>query len=116
VLCQLHPARFALIFLSLSIHLPTRRSAAMEAIEPGGTGRRSRPSRYYHRAELADVLSREHGFSVTKNMLDKAAHFGDGPTPAGRWGKYVLYTLPEGLRWCRERFRRHRSLQPARDR
>jgi hypothetical protein len=61
--------------------------------------------RYFHRAELADILRKQHGYPVTKNMLDKAAHFGHGPTPAGRWGKFVLYTLPEGLRWARSRFR-----------
>jgi hypothetical protein len=89
----------------------------MEAIDPGVTGRARRSTeRLYTRAALAKALREEHGYPVSVNMLEKGAHYGTGPAIAGKWGKFAMYTLPEGLRWARARFRDRRAIEPSRKR
>jgi hypothetical protein len=62
--------------------------------------------RYYRRGEIAQILRDKYGYPVSKNLLEKMTANGIGPPEAGRWSKFVLYSLPEALRWAESRLRR----------
>jgi hypothetical protein len=56
--------------------------------------------------QLAEYL-RANGFPIKTSTLRVycCPSVAKGPKPAQRWGRRVLYDLPQGLEWARSRLR-----------
>jgi hypothetical protein len=63
------------------------------------------PERYLAGRDQLAAFLREHGFPASKDLLDKAAHRGTGPEPAGTWFKWLMYRPSDSLAWARAHFR-----------
>ncbi len=60
-------------------------------------------SEFVTREEGCKLVADQLGIPLKLSAVEKAAHRGDGPTPAAKYGKRILYKPEVFLAWAKSR-------------